>query len=152
MRPLTEIERSKWCQHPKSESAIACVLALALAFVIRLALHPYLDDGLPTLAFTIATIIVAYRYGYLWGMGTLIVGFVIATYFFIKPYNSFEMPSELDLYRMLYYFSITTLIVIVMEKTNRDKYESEMTADDADRRYREMIAADRAIREQHFTD
>lgn len=152
MRPLTEIERSKWCLHSKAESITACVLALSLAFIIRFGLHSYLDDGMPTLTFTIATIFVAYRYGYLWGMGTLIIGFVIATYFFVKPYNSFEMPCELDIYRMVYYFSITTLIVIVMEKINRDRYEAERSAEDADKRYREMIAADKAIREQRYTD
>lgn len=145
-------ERKNWSQHSKLESATASVCALALAFLIRSSLHTYLDDGLPTLAFTIATIFIGNRYGYRWAMGTLVIGFIIATYFFVKPYGSFDLPSDVDLYRMIYYFGITTLIVAVMESINREKYESELKAKESNERYREMVALDKQIREQRFID
>lgn len=145
-------ERKNWCQRSTVESLVASVLAVALAFLIRFALHTYLDDGIPTFTFVIATIFIASRYGWRYGMLTLVTGFIIATYFFIKPYNTFDLPSEEDLYRMFYYFSVATLIVIVFEKNNRSEHESELLATKSDERYRAMVSLDKKLRDQIFID
>ena len=143
MRPLTHIERSQWCKRSRKEAAVASVMALFWAFIIRMALQSWLEDGIPTFTFLIATFYVAKRYGYGWGIFEVIMGFLTAVYFFVQPYNSFEMPEIDDLYRMVYFLSIALVTIYVFEKTNRDQYEAEVHAQSADERFTELVRMDR---------
>ena len=113
--------------------------------MVRMALHPWLEDGIPTLTFIMATFFIAKRYGYKWGMFEAVMGFLTAFYFFVQPYNSFGMPAPGDLYRMLYFFSISLVTIYIFEKTNRDQYEAEIHAQQADERYSALVRMDRNI-------
>ena len=145
MIPLTQIERSQWCTRSPKEAAIVSVAALLLAFIVRMALHPWLKDGIPTFTFLLTTFFIAKRYGYRWGIFVTVTGFLTAVYFFVQPYNSFEMPALEDLYRMLFFFSIALVTIFVFEKTNRDQYEAEIHAKKAGERYSELVQMDRRM-------
>lgn len=143
------LERVNWCKKSNCEAAIASLMALIVAFVVRWSFHPFLGSGIPTLTFMLATLWVALRYGYRWAIVELVGGFVVATYFFVEPYNSFAMPSTQDLFRMIYFFSIALLVICVFEKTNRDRYEAEKHAEEADALYRDLVALDQELRAQN---
>jgi K+-sensing histidine kinase KdpD len=139
------VERSAWCKRPNAEAAVASTIALVVAFAIRYAVHPLLDDGIPTFTFLLATFYIAIRYGYRWALLELVMGFLVATYFFIKPYNSFMIPDLSDIYRMTYFFSVALVAIFVFEKINRDRYEAEMYAEQADQRFSELVRMDRRL-------
>ena len=145
MRYLAQVDRKQWCQRSKGEAAKASLLALALAFLIRYLLHPFMDDGIPTFTFLLATFFISFRYGYKWALFELVSGFFVATYFFVKPYNSFVVPHAEDLYRMLYFFTVALVVIFVFEKTNRDRYEAACHAKEADERYTELVRMDRRL-------
>lgn len=145
MRYLTKIERAQWCQRSNMDAAISSLLVLVVAFLVRYLLHPFLDDGIPTFTFLLATFFIAFRYGYKWALFELISGFLVATYFFVKPYNTFVLPVTEDLYRMFYFFTVALVVIFVFEKTNRDRYEAACHAKDADERYTELVKMDRRL-------
>lgn len=127
------------------EAVTVSFFALAFAFIIRLALHSYLEDGIPTFTFLLATLFISWRYGYRWAIAQLVAGFVIATYFFVKPYHSFVMPVADDIYRMVYFFCVALTIVYVFEKIRRDQYEAEMYAREADEQFTQLVQMDRRL-------
>ncbi len=145
MRRIPKPDRSRWCTRTTAEAAKASVIALVLAFIARYAVHPWLDDGIPTFTFLLATFYIAWFYGYRWGVLQLTVGFMTATYFFVKPYNTLIIPSVADFYRLIYFFSVGLTVVLVFEKIRRDRHEAEITALLADERFTELIQMDRRL-------
>ena len=69
------------------------LLAFAIAFSLRYALHNFLDPLLPYLTFFIAVMIIQYQYGL--GPALLVVVISIPTgmYFFIPPYNTLSFAG-----------------------------------------------------------
>lgn len=145
MRRIPKPDRSRWCTRTAAEAAKASVIALVLAFIVRYAVHPWLDDGIPTFTFLLATFYIAWFYGYRWGILQLTTGFLVATYFFVKPYHTIIMPSVEDLYRLIYFFTVALTVVLIFEKIRRDRYEAEMAARLADERFTELVQMDRRL-------
>lgn len=145
MAQLSDAERAKWCKYSNKEASIVSLLALLLAFCIRMAVQPFLEDNIPTFTFIFATFYIAWKFGYKWGIFELIAGFLVATYFFVKPYHSFVIPNIEDIFRLVYFFSVCLVTIYIFEKINRDRYESAYFADLADKRFTELVRRDRLI-------
>lgn len=149
---LTGDSRANWCKKTRTESFVASVLVLFIAFAVRRALQPYLDDHIPTLTFMLGTFYIAWIYGFKWGLVQEITGFLVATYFFVKPYDSFAMPVTEDLYRLFFFFGVSLLVIILFEKVKRNQYEAELYAKAADEHYMQLVEADRQQRQMKFSD
>lgn len=134
--------KKTWRRHP-FEGYMMALVAFSLAFLLRRQLHPYLDDALPTFFFTIATILIAARYGFWPAMLTVLLSLPTSTFFFLKPYDEFAIPTIQDLMVVLYFTAVTVLVAVVMEQSHRSKYNSELNARVSDSRYRMMVQMDR---------
>lgn len=137
--------KKTWRGNPL-EGYLVAFVAFALAFLLRRQLHNYLDDALPTFFFTIATILVAARYGFWPAMLTLALSLPTSVFFFLKPYDEFAVPTLKDLLVVLYFTSVTILVAVLMEKSHRTQYNSELNARVSDSRYRLLVKMDQDMR------
>lgn len=128
------------------EGYLAGFIAFSLAFLVRRQLQGMLDDALPTFFFTIATILVAARYGMWPALFTVALSLPTSLFFFVKPYDEFGIPTFRDALTIIYFTSVTVLVAIVIEMSHRSKYNSELNARVSDSRYRLMVQMDRDTR------
>lgn len=136
--------KKRWRQNPL-EGYLVGFIGFALAFVIRKELQGPLDDALPTFFFTVSTIIVAARYGLWPALFMIVLSLPTSLFFFVKPYDTFEMPTFRDGLTIVYFTSVTLLVSIVIEWSHRSKYNSELNARVSDSRYRLMVQMERDI-------
>lgn len=125
------------------EGYLVGFVAFSVAFLIRRQLQGFLDDALPTFFFTIATILVAARYGFGPAMLTIALSLPTSLFFFVKPYDEFAVPTFPDTLTILYFTSVTLLVSVVIEMAHRSKYNSELNARVSESRYRLMVQMDR---------
>ena len=137
--------RRAWRQNP-TEGYIVAIAAFAIALLVRLELQSVLDDKLPTFFFTLATIGVAARYGLYPALITIILSLPTSLFFFVKPYDTFEIPTFSDSLTIVYFTVVTLLVALVLEKSHRSKYNSDLNARVSDTRFRLMTQLDKDLR------
>lgn len=103
------------------------ILAVAIAFYVRLGFHPLLQSSFPVLFFIISTTIISYRFGIGPALLTIILSLPLAYYFFIPPFNSFEI-EVFDLIGLTIYGFLFFLIVFLIEKLQRERYRAILIA------------------------
>ena len=130
------------------EGYLVAFVAFALAFLIRRQLQGVLDDALPTFFFTIASILIAARYGLWPAMLTVALSLPTSLFFFVKPYDEFAVPTFRDGLTIVYFTSVTILVAVVIELAHRSKYNSELNARVSDSRYRLMVQMDRELQQR----
>lgn len=137
--------RRAWRQNP-TEGYIVAIAAFAIALLVRLQLQSVLDDKLPTFFFTLATIGVAARYGLYPALITIVLSLPTSLFFFVKPYDTFEIPTFSDSLTIVYFTVVTLLVALVLEKSHRSKYNSDLNARVSDTRFRLMTQLDKDLR------
>ena len=137
--------RRAWRQNP-TEGYIVAIAAFAIALLVRLELQSVLDDKLPTFFFTLATIGVAARYGLYPALITIVLSLPTSLFFFVKPYDTFEIPTFSDSLTIVYFTVVTLLVALVLEKSHRSKYNSDLNARVSDTRFRLMTQLDKDLR------
>lgn len=136
--------RNKKTWRPKPlEGYLVAFVAYCLAFLIRQRLQGVLEDALPTFFFQIAAILVAARYGLWPALLTMGLSLPTSLFFFVEPYDVFNVPSFQDVLTIVYFTSVTLLVAIALEMTHRSRYNSELNARVSDSRYRLMVQMDR---------
>ena len=120
------------------------LLAFAMAFSLRYALHNFLDPLLPYLTFFIAVMIIQYQYGL--GPALLVVVISIPTgmYFFIPPYNtlSFAGTEVSDLLEIMNNAATSGLGIMLVESLQRSRYEARLLAEVARTRYEVLLRSE----------
>jgi len=137
--------RKVWRRNP-TEGYLVAVAAYGIALLVRLQLQGVLGDRLPTFFFTLATIGVAARYGLYPALLTIVLSLPTSLFFFVKPYDTFGIPTFNDSLTILYFSVVTLLVAIVLEKSHRSKYNSELNARVSDTRFRLMTQLDKDLR------
>lgn len=137
--------RRSWRANP-SEGYFVAIMAYAIALLVRLQLQGVLDDKLPTFFFTLATIGVAAKYGLYPALLTIALSLPTSLFFFVKPYDTFEIPTFSDSLTILYFTVVTLVVAVVLEMTHRSKYNSELNARVSDTRFRLMTQMDKELR------
>lgn len=137
--------RRAWRQNP-TEGYIVAIAAFAIALLVRLELQSVLDDKLPTFFFTLSTIGVAARYGLYPALITIVLSLPTSLFFFVKPYDTFEIPTFSDSLTIVYFTVVTLLVALVVEKSHRSKYNSDLNARVSDTRFRLMTQLDKDLR------
>ena len=137
--------RKVWREKP-AEGYFIAIAAYAVALLVRLQLQAVLDDRLPTFFFTLATIGVAARYGLYPALLTIALSLPTSLFFFVKPYDTFGIPTFGDGQTIMYFTVVTLVVAIVLEKSHRSKYNSELNARVSDTRFRLMTQLDKDLR------
>jgi K+-sensing histidine kinase KdpD len=114
------------------------LLATGAAFFVRYELHPLLQTQLPILFFILCSILVAYKLGWKPAALSSIVGVSLSYYFFIPPFNSFELPSASDLVNLTSFTILFLTILFLIERLQRERYQAILVARVSDSRMRIM--------------
>ena len=113
-----------------------------LAFALRYILHPVLENHLPMLFFAVNSIVIAYYYGFWPSFLILLFSFPTGFFFFVKPYNSFNIIDERDVFISIVNFSLVSLAAYMLELLRREQYKSALLVRVSDTRYRLLVEAD----------
>src|ERR1700738_3683222 len=113
---------------------VVAIFAVTIAFSVRYALRPVLGDNLPFVCFTIAALLTEFFVGLWPAVLVIVIGLLSGTYFFVAPFNSFELPEAQDLVFIGGYLSVTLLGIFLIEALQRAKYETRLIGDVAQSR------------------
>ena len=133
-----QIKNSRaWAPHTPSVYGYALLGTLA-AFFMRYQFHPLMQAQFPILFFLFNTTLIAYKYG--WKPATLsaIIGMILAYYFFIPPFNSFELPTLLDILNLSIYSLLFFTVIYLIEKLQRERFRAVLIARVSDSRMQIM--------------
>ena len=114
------------------------LLATAAAFFVRYELHPLMQAQLPVLFFIFSTTLIAYKLGWRPAAFSSILGIALAYFFFIPPFNSFELPSTSDLVNLPVYVILFITIIYLIERLQRERYQAILIARVSDSRMQIM--------------
>ena len=122
------IKNSKnWAENTYKAYLIA-ILGVGVAWFIRFQLHPVLKSNLPILFFIVNTIYVTYKFGYRPAILTVLISIPLGYYFFVPPFNSFEINDPMDMLTVVVYLLFFMITVFIIEKLQRERYRSALIA------------------------
>jgi K+-sensing histidine kinase KdpD len=113
-----------------------------VVFVVRFVLHPFLGEYLPTSFFTVYAVILACYYGFWVACLNVVLSIPIVMYFFLKPYDSFDVEFTPEVSHQIAYFAITILLMVLMEKFRRERYRLELLNRVSNTRFKLMLEYD----------
>lgn len=122
------------------------VIAVAVTFCCRYALHPYLEDRSTLLFFAVTCLLIAYFYGFWPSITGLFISLPLAIFFFMKPYNSFDGTFDGKLFSTLLFSAGCILVASIFEKLRREQYKSTLLMRVAESRFQLLIESDEARR------
>jgi K+-sensing histidine kinase KdpD len=114
------------------------LIGTATAFFMRYQFHPILQAQFPILFFLFNTTLISYKYGWKPATISAILGLILAYYFFIPPFNSFELPTFFDFLNILIFAILFFTVIFLIEKLQRERYRAVLIARVSDSRMRIM--------------
>jgi K+-sensing histidine kinase KdpD len=93
---------------------------------------------LPVLFFIFSTTLIAYRLGWKPAAISSSLGIALAYFFFIPPFNSFDLPSTSDLVNLIVYVILFVTIIFLIERLQRERYQAILIARVSDSRMQIM--------------
>ena len=133
-----QIKNSRaWAPNSPAIYAYA-LLGTFAAFFMRYQFHPLMQAQFPILFFLFNTTIFAYKFGWKPATMTAIIGMTLAYYFFIPPFNSFELPTMLDILNLFIYLVLFFTVIYLIEKLQRERYRAVLIARVSDSRMQIM--------------
>ena len=127
-------------------SIAICLLGFALAFCLRYILNSVLDESMSMLFFTINCIVMAYFFGFWHSMGLLVISIPTAFFFFKKPFYTFDLIGQQDIYVIIVYATIILLASWIIEWLQRERYAAVLLQRVSETRYQLLIESDQARR------
>jgi len=112
------------------------VLGVFLAFSVRFSLHGFLQGNLPMTFFIVNTIIIALKFGYAPSLLTIALSVPLSFYFFVPPFDSYDLPTPQDGFVFLSYISIAFIAVAIIEWLQRERYNAILLSRVSESRYR----------------
>ena len=128
--------------------------ALALASVIRLALHPLLGPLMPATTFCIAASLVEYFLGLGPAVTVMVLGLAIADYMFVPPYGYITYVDTRDVILLVSYPLLTVIVIMLIERLRREQFRAQLIASVAQSRYEMLLRHDneRALARRAFDE
>ena len=133
-----QIKNSRaWAPHTPSVYGYTLLGTLA-AFFMRYQFHPLMQAQFPILFFLFNTTLISYKFG--WKPATLsaIIGMILAYYFFIPPFNTFQLPTLLDALNLFIYSTLFVTVIYLIEKLQRERFRAVLIARASDSRMQIM--------------
>jgi len=106
------------------EGYFAALCGICVSFAIRYSLHPFLQGNLPMTFFILNTIIIALFYGFRPSLLTIAISIPLAFFFFVPPFDSFDMPTAQDSFVFGSYILIAFIAVGIVEWLQRERYKA----------------------------
>jgi len=119
-----KIKNSKCWARRGAEAYFFAVFGVFVAFSIRFSLHAFLQGNIPMTFFILNTILIALFYGYLPSLLTIVLSVPLAFFFFVPPFDSFDMPTPQDSFVFLSYILIAFIAVGIVEWLQRERYKA----------------------------
>ena len=133
-----EIKNSRaWVSTTPSAYGYVLLGTLA-AFFMRYQFHPLMQAQFPVLFFIFNTTIISYKLGWKPATMSAIIGMTLAYYFFIPPFNSFELPTMLDVLNLFIYSLLFFTVIYLIEKLQRERFRAVLIARVSDSRMQIM--------------
>jgi K+-sensing histidine kinase KdpD len=123
-----QIKNSKRWARSGFEAYFFAGFGVFVAFCIRYSLHPFLQSNLPMTFFILNTIVIALFYGYFPSFLTIALSIPLAFFFFVPPFDSFDMPTPQDSFVFLSYILIACISVGIVEWLQRERYKAELVS------------------------
>ena len=141
-----QIKNSRaWAPNIPSVYGYAMLGTLA-AFFMRYQFHPLMQAQFPILFFLFNTTLIAYKFGWKPASMSAIIGMILAYYFFIPPFNSFELPTLLDILNLSIYSLLFITVIYLIEKLQRERYRAVLIARVSDSRMQIMAKLSAGIK------
>lgn len=121
-----EIKNSKRWARSGLTTYFLAIFGVFVAFSIRYSLHGFLQGSIPMTFFILNTIIVALFFGYLPSLLTIFLSVPVAFFFFIPPFDSFDMPTPQDSFVFISYIMIAFISVAIVEWLQRERYKAQL--------------------------
>lgn len=119
-----------------SKGYLLAILGVFLAFCVRFSMHGFLQGNLPMTFFIVNTIIIALKFGYAPSLLTIALSIPLSFYFFVPPFDSYDLPTPQDAFVFLSYISIAVVAVGIIEWLQRERYKAVLLTRVSDSRYR----------------
>jgi K+-sensing histidine kinase KdpD len=126
-----------WAPHTPFAYVYA-LLGTSAAFFMRYEFHSLMQAQFPILFFLFNTTLIAYKFGWKPATISAIIGMVLAYYFFIPPFNSFQLPTILDVLNLFIYSILFVTIIYLIEKLQRERFRAVLIARVSDSRMQLM--------------
>lgn len=130
-----EIKNSKKWASSSGKGYLYAVLGVFISFCIRYSLQDFLQDGMPLTFFIVNTILISLFYGMWPGLLSVILAAPIAFFFFVPPFNSYELPTLHDAFVYVSYIFIDLTAIAVIEWLQRERYRAVLLAKVSESRY-----------------
>jgi signal transduction histidine kinase len=118
-----------------------------VAFVVRLALAPYLHQQQPFATFFIAVILTAFLAGFGPTLVAFVLGYLTAEWFFIEPLHALGPHSSGDLIRLITYLVVCSVVTVGSTLISRARDRAEASRARLEREMAKRKLAEDALRE-----
>lgn len=106
------------------------------AFVVRYFLHPYLEPYVPFHFFILGCLLVQYLYGYKFAIISVLISAALGEYYFVQPYNSFDVLSFSDLIITINFSLVAFAAIAFMEPLQRSLFSRDLLLKVLDSRHK----------------
>jgi K+-sensing histidine kinase KdpD len=121
-----KILNSKRWAKSGAEAYFFALFGVFVAFCIRFSMHGFLQGNIPMTFFIMNTIVIALFYGYLPSLITILLSVPLAFFFFVPPFDSFDMPTPQDGFVFGSYILIALIAVGIVEWLQRERYKADL--------------------------
>ena len=141
-----QIKNSKRWAKPGIEAYFFAIFGVFVAFSIRYSLQDFLQGNIPMTFFILNTIIIALFFGYIPSILTIVLSVPIAFFFFVPPFDSYDMPTPQDGFVFLSYILIAFIAVGVVEWLQRERYRAILISKVSDSNFRLLTQASLSLK------
>lgn len=139
------LNAKRWCSN-KSHGYLVAVFGVLIAFSLRYVLHPLLGGSLPLFFFQINTIVIAYFFGILPALLTLVLSAPLLIFFFMEPFGALSVVDQRDVTTLFVYTSYTVLTGVLVELLRREQYNAKIAYLVSETRLKLMVEGDQKMR------
>lgn len=129
----------RWVRHSSWVIVRDSVGVLLFAFLLRYAIHDWIQPYAAFHFFIVACLLIAIRYGYKAALTALVISSGAGTYFFIQPYKSFDVPTVQDMIQITNFWFVTLVAIAVIEKLQRTIYAQKLLIKIMNDRHRSIL-------------
>ncbi|QWD65030.1 DUF4118 domain-containing protein [Polynucleobacter sp. MWH-UH2A] len=129
-----------------AEAYFFAVFGVFVAFCIRFSLHGFLQANIPMTFFILNTIVIALFYGYVPSILTIVLSVPLAFFFFVPPFDSFDVPTPQDGFVFASYILIALIAVGIVEWLQRERYKADLTSRVSNSNFQLLSEASSAIK------
>ncbi|QWD11724.1 DUF4118 domain-containing protein [Polynucleobacter paneuropaeus] len=141
-----QIKNSKRWAKSGLQAYFFVIFGVFIAFSIRYSLQDFLQGNIPMTFFIMNTIIIALFYGYIPSVLTIILSVPIAFFFFVPPFDSYDMPTPQDGFVFISYILIAFIAVGVVEWLQRERYKAVLISKVSDSNFRLLAQASLSLK------